>query len=66
MAQIDQADMPGKMHDDIFFPTLRQGRRTSEFVDSLVYRPSLRTAKAPQRNPVFKKKKRRRRRKKGG
>jgi hypothetical protein len=32
-----------------------RGRRISEFKDSLVYRVSSRTARATQRNPVWKK-----------
>jgi hypothetical protein len=39
-----------------------RGRRISEFKTSLVYRESSMTAKATQRNPIFKKKKKKKKR----
>jgi hypothetical protein len=38
-----------------------RGRRISEFEASLAYKVSSRTARATQRNPVFKKKKKKKR-----
>jgi hypothetical protein len=41
-----------------------RGRQISEFEASLVYRVSSRTARATQRNPVWKKKKKKKRKEK--
>jgi hypothetical protein len=42
----------------------RQSSQISEFVDSLIYRVSSRTAKATQRNPVMENQKKKKKRKK--